>query len=201
MQHFVVHPENPQRRLIKKAVELLQKDVIAYPTDSYYAFGCLQRNTEAIDKIRRLRQVDASHLFTLSCRDIRQVGDYAVINNAAFRLLRQHAPGAYTFILTATKKVPKHLHHPRRKTVAFRVPKHSTAAMLLEEAGEPIITTTLKFANEKEPTAYEYLSEKLKGKVAAWVDAGPCPMVPTTILDFTETPPRLLRQGGGHVEQ
>ena len=84
MQHFVVHPENPQRRLIKKAVELLQKDVIAYPTDSYYAFGCLQRNTEAIDKIRRLRQIDASHLFTLSCRDIRQVGDYAVINNAAF---------------------------------------------------------------------------------------------------------------------
>ena len=115
MQHFVVHPENPQRRLIKKAVELLQKDVIAYPTDSYYAFGCLQRNTEAIDKIRRLRQIDASHLFTLSCRDIRQVGDYAVINNAAFRLLRQHAPGAYTFILTATKKAPKRLHHPRRK--------------------------------------------------------------------------------------
>ena len=103
--------------------------------------------------------------------------------------------------MTATKKAPKRLHHPRRKTVAFRVPRHSTAAMLLEEAGEPIITTTLKFANEKEPTAYEYLSEKLKGKVAAWVDAGPCPMVPTTMLDFTETPPRLLRQGGGHIEQ
>ncbi len=200
MLHLTVHPENPQRRLIKKAAKLLQNDVIAYPTDSYYAFGWLQSNTDALDKIRQLRHLDDKHLFTLSCLEIGQIGDYAVVDNAAFRLIKQHVPGAYTFILTATKKVPRRLHNQRQKTVAFRVPNHPAAAMLIEEVGEPIITTTLKLAGDNEAVAYEDLPEKLKGKVAAWVDAGPCPMVPSTVLDFTETPPRLLREGGGFVE-
>lgn len=179
----------------------MREGVVVYPTDSNYALGCLQNDSKAVERLRALRGVSAGHLFALACRDIGQIGDYAVVDNAAFRLMKKRAPGPYTFILPATKKVAKRLCHPKRKTVAFRVPAHPVAAALLAEVGEPIITSTLKLRGEKEAVSHEHLRDILRNaNVDAVADAGPCPMTPTTMLDFTETPPRLLRAGGGRTD-
>ena len=203
MMMLAVHPQNPQTRLIRMLAQQLQNGkngVIVYPTDSSYAFGCLQNNADAIRRMRTLRGVGDKHLFALACRDIGQIGDYAAVDNAAFRLMKKRAPGAYTFILPAAKKVASRLCHPKRKTVAFRVPAHPVAAALLAEVGEPIITTTLKLKPGGEAIGNDELQDKLRGlPVDAICDAGPCPMTPTTMLDFTKTPPELLRLGGGEV--
>lgn len=196
-----VHPQNPQGRLLRQAAETLQRGVVVYPTDSHYALGFLPENVEAAARVRLLRGLDENHLFTLLCRDLGEIGQYGVIDTAAFRVIKQHIPGAYTFVLTATKKVSRHLCHPRRRTVAFRVPANPVARAFLEENGGPIITTTLRLAGDDLPLQPEDFRERLKNRVDMVLDAGACPATPTTIIDFTETPPRLLREGGGAIDE
>lgn len=195
-----IHPEKPQPRLIKQAAELLQNGVIVYPTDSHYALGCLQSNPDAVKRIRQLRGLQENHYFTLSCRDLSHISTYANMDNATFRLIKGHIPGPYTFILKAGKKVGRKLYNPSRRTVAFRVQAHPVALALLEQIDEAIITTTLTLAGDSAPLPHEDLRERLKGRVDAVLDAGPCEEAPTTVLDFTETPPRLVRAGSGEVQ-
>ena len=171
--------------------------VVAYPTDSFYALGCLQGATDGLERMRRLRGLAESHNFALLCYDLKQIGSYAQIDKAAFRVIKANIPGAYTFVLKAGKNVEKRLHHPARKTVAFRAPAHPVALALLQAAGEAIVTTTLRLANDEEPIAHDFLRERLKGKVDLILEAGACQMQPSAVLDFTESPPRLLREGGG----
>ena len=196
-----VHPQNPQGRLVRVAAAALRRGLVAYPTDSHYALGFLPENTDAAARARQLRGLDDSHLFTLLCRDLSEIGRYGVVDTAAFRVIKQRIPGAYTFVLPATKKVSRHLCHPRRRTVAFRCPSHPAARALLEENGGPLITTTLRLAGDDSPLQPEYFRERLKGRVEAVLDAGPCAAAPTTVIDFTETPPRLLREGGGAIDE
>lgn len=198
---FTIHPKNPQPRLVKQAAQYLQNNgIIVYPTDSYYALGCLQNNSDGVERIRQLRGLNNNHNFTLSCRDLSQIGSYANMDNASFRLIKGHIPGPYTFILKAGKKVGRKLYNPSRRTVAFRVQAHPVALALLQEADEAIITTTLTLAGDDTPLPYEDIRQRLKGQVDAVIDAGMCEESPTTVLDFTETPPRLVRAGGGKVE-
>lgn len=198
---FSVHPQQPQLRLVRQAAAALKDGgVIAYPTDSYYALGCSLSAPQAAERIRRLRGLEAEHPFTLLCGDIKQIGDYAPIDNAAFRLIKSHVPGPYAFVLRLSKKTARMLKRPQA-TMAFRIPSHPVALALLHEAGEAILTTTLQLPGDDEPLAHDYLRERLKGAVDAVVESGACPMLQTTLLDFTEMPPRLLREGGGAVEQ
>lgn len=200
-QFFQVHPETPQLRLIKQAAEALKSGLAVYPTDSHYALGFLPENTKAADRARQIRGLDETHLFTLSCRDLSEIGHYGVIDTAAFRVIKQKIPGPYTFVLPATKKVSRHLCHPKRRTVAFRAPAHPVARALLAEVGGPLITTTLRLPNDDTPLAPEDFRERLSGRVEVVLDAGHCQMTPTTVIDFTETPPRLLREGGGVIDE
>lgn len=196
-----VHPQKPQPRLIKQAATALKTGVIAYPTDSHYALGCLQKNTDAIDRIRLLRGLGGRHYFTLSCQDLQQVGGYALMDNAAFRFVKAHVPGPYVFIFRANKKVGRRLlHHPSRRTVAFRVQSHPVARALLEEVGEAIITTTLTLANDNAPLSHDMMRERLKGRIDAALDSGPCATTPSTVFDCSEGPPRLLREGIGEIK-
>lgn len=197
---FSIHPEKPQQRLIRQSAELLKTGIIVYPTDSYYALGCLQSNIRAVENIRRLRGINQQHYLTLSCRDLSQIADYANMDNTSFRLIKGHIPGPYTFILKAGKAVGRKLYHPSRRTVAFRVQAHPVAQALLAEIDEAIITTTLTLAGDTSPLPYDDMRTRLKGQVDAVLDAGSCEEQPTTVLDFTETPPRLLRAGSGEVE-
>ena len=200
-QFFEVHPKNPQPRLIRLAAAALAEGLVVYPTDSYYALGFLQGNTAAAARTRLLRGLGDSHLFTLMCRDLADVGNYGAVGTAAFRVIKQRTPGAYTFVLAAAKKVSRHLCHPKRKTVAFRVPAHPVARALLEEAGEPIVTTTLRLRGDKEPLEPSEFRARLSGAAEVVLDAGPCSMTPTTVVDFSEPEPRLLRSGGGAVDE
>ena len=198
-----VHPQNPQPRLMRRAAELLRAGVAVYPTDSHYALGCSPDNAEAVRKIRRLRGVERAHPFTLCCADLRQIGEYGEMDNAHFRLAKRHVPGPYTFILRASGKVRRGLlENTRRRAVGFRINAHPVAAALLRELGEPILTTTLRLEGDDHPA--EELSEvlpRLRGQVDVLLDAGRCEAVPTTVLDFTQDPPKLIRPGGGEVEE
>lgn len=197
-----IHPKNPQPRLIKQAAEVIQTGLIVYPTDSYYAFGCLQKNASLIDRIRQLRGLDEAHHFTLSCRDLSQIGNYGYVDNSSFRLIKSHVPGPYTFVLSATKMVSKPVHSAgKRSTVALRVLSNPIGQALLGEIGEPIITSTLKLSDSSEPLAYEDIQAELNKKVDLIIDAGQVAMQPTTVLDFTQTPPVLIREGAGKVEK
>ncbi|MGI9297902.1 MAG: L-threonylcarbamoyladenylate synthase [Gammaproteobacteria bacterium] len=195
-----VHPKNPQIRLVRAAAEALQRGLVVYPTDSHYALGFLPENTDAAARARQLRGLDGNHLFTLSCRDLGEIGQYGAVDTAAFRVIKQRIPGAYTFVLAATKKVSRHLCHPRRRTVAFRAPANPVARALLEENGGPILTTTLRLAGDESPLQPDEFRARLKDRVETVLDAGPCPATPTTVIDFSETPPRLLREGGGAID-
>lgn len=197
---FNIHPKNPQPRLITQAAKVLRSGVIVYPTDSYYALGCLQSNADAVGRLRQLRGLAQNHHFTLSCRDLSHISEYATLDNASFRLVKGHVPGPYTFILKAGKAVAKKLYHPAKRTVAFRIQSHPVAQALLEEIDDTIITTTLALAGDDTPLPYEDIQDKLRGRVDAIIDAGACENQPTTVLDFTETPPRLVRAGSGEVE-
>ena len=198
-----VHPQNPQPRLIRRAAELFKTGVGVYPTDSHYALGCSPDNADALRKIRNLRGVERSHPFTLCCADLRQIGEYGEMDNAHFRLAKRHIPGPYTFILRASGRVRRGLlENTRRRTVGFRINAHPVAAALLRELGEPILTTTLRLAGQENPAdTLEEFTPQLRGLVDVIVDAGLCESVPTTVLDFTETPPRLIRPGAGQVEE
>lgn len=197
-----IHPINPQHRLITKAVEAIQDGLIVYPTDSYYAFGCLQKNVHIVERIRQLRGLDDSHYFTLSCQDLTQIGKYGHIDNPSYRLIKSHVPGPYTFVLKATKMVNKPLYSAhKRSTIALRILSNPIGQALLKEIGEPIITSTLKLAGDDEPLATDDITEKLNNRVDLIIDAGQCAMEPTTVLDFTENPPLLIREGAGEVDK
>ncbi|MDD0839582.1 L-threonylcarbamoyladenylate synthase [Curvibacter sp. HBC61] len=204
-QYFEVHPENPQARLLKQAVNLLQQGaVLAVPTDSSYALVCHLDDRDAADRLRRIRQVDDKHHLTLLCRDLSELSNYAKVDNKQYRLLKAATPGAYTFILEATKEVPRRVSHPQRKTIGLRVPDHKVLQALLELHGAPLLATTLIPAGETEPLndAVE-IRQRYEHPLAAVVDAGACPLEPTTVVDLTPMgdgdDPVVVREGRGSV--
>jgi tRNA threonylcarbamoyl adenosine modification protein (Sua5/YciO/YrdC/YwlC family) len=200
-QYFEVHPDNPQPRLIKQAVALLHGGgVCAVPTDSSYALVCHLDDKAAAEQLRRIRQVDDKHHLTLLCRDLSELASYARVDNRQYRLLKLGTPGPYTFILEATKEVPRRLSHPARRTIGLRVPQHKVTQALLAELGQPLLATTLIAAGETDPlNDPEEIRARFQKLVAAVVDAGACPMAPTTVIDLTDDEPRLVRQGRGDL--
>ena len=198
-QYFVIHPQNPQVRLIHQAVEILRDGgVVAYPTDSSYALGCVLGNKDAQMRIRDIRGVDESHHFTLVCRDLAELATYAQVDNSQFRLLKANTPGQYTFILKATREVPRRLQHPKRSTVGLRVPEHAVTQALLEALDQPLLSMTLMLAGDVEPLneAWE-IRERLEHQVDLVIDAGACSAQPTTVIDLTDDSPQLIRIGAG----
>ncbi|HEY6529538.1 MAG TPA: L-threonylcarbamoyladenylate synthase [Cellvibrionaceae bacterium] len=194
-----IHPENPQDRLIKQAVEVLKRGgLVVYPTDSAYALGCQIGDKLALDRICAIRQLDKSHNFTLVCKDLSELATYAKVDNTAFRLLKNHTPGPYTFILDATGEVPRRLMHPKRKTIGVRVPRNPITQALLAELGEPIMTSSLIMPGEELPLTDPYdIRELLDHHVEMVIDGGFCGLDPTTVVDLTSGEPKLVRQGCG----
>jgi tRNA threonylcarbamoyl adenosine modification protein (Sua5/YciO/YrdC/YwlC family) len=198
-QIFRVHPVNPQPRLVRQAAAMLRDGaVIAYPTDSGYALGCHLGDAEAAKRIRRIRGVGDSHLLTLVLRDLSEIGHFARLDNWQFRIVRLGTPGRYTFVLPATREVPRRLQHPKRSTVGVRVPEHPVVRALLGELAEPILSSTLILPGATEPlTDGEAIRDALPDAVDLIRDAGPCPAEPTTVLDLAAAPPVVLRRGAG----
>ena len=196
-QFFQIHPENPQARLIKQSVDIVRKGgLIAYPTDSAYALGCHIGDKSALDRIRAIRQLDKHHNFTLMCRDLSELSTYAKVDNAIFRLLKNHTPGAYTFILEATSEAPKRLMHPKRKTIGLRVPNNPIALALMEELGEPLMSSSLILPGDEYPLTDPYdMRDSLEHQLELVVDGGFCGMEPTTVIDLSGDNPELVRQG------
>ena len=200
-QFFQIHPENPQPRLIKQAVEVLRKGgVIAYPTDSAYALGCHLGDKTAADKIKRIRRLDDKHNFTLVCRDLSDIGVYAKVDNIQYRLLKTYTPGPYTFILTATSEVPRRLLHPKRRQIGIRVPDNAVVQALLAELGEPIMSTTLMLPGETTPMTDPYdIRDTLQHELDLVIDGGYCDMEATTVVDLCGDLPLLVREGKGDI--
>lgn len=198
-QFFTIHPQNPQIRLIRQAVEILKKGgLIVYPTDSCYALGCRIGDKDALERMRKIRGVDDKHYFTLLCSDLSSISHYAQVDNRLYRLLKAATPGSYTFILQATREVPRRLQNPKRNSVGIRVPDNIIAQSLLSEFGEPILSTTLLLPDEEWPlNDAEMIVDKVQGKVDLVIDGGACGIEPTTVVDFTIDPPILVRQGKG----
>lgn len=199
-QFFHVHPDNPQARLLKQAVQLLnQGQVLAVPTDSSYALVCHVDDKAAADQLRRIRGVDDKHHLTLLCRDLSELANYARVDNRQFRLIKQVTPGPFTFILEATKEVPRRLSHPQRKTLGLRVPDHKVLQDLLELHGAPLIAATLILPGDTDPlNDPEEIRERLEHQIGAVIDAGACALAPTTVVDMSQDEPSLLRQGQGN---
>lgn len=200
-QFYQIHPENPQARLIRNAVDIVHNGgVVVYPTDSGYALGCHIGDKTALDRIRRIRKLDDKHNFTLVCRDLSEIATYAKVNNTSYRLLRHTTPGAYTFILQATSEVPRRLMHPKRKTVGLRVPDNAIAAALLADLGEPLMSVTLIMPGDEFPLTDPYdIRETLEHEVDLVIDGGYCGMEPTTVVDLADDRPVILRAGKGDV--
>lgn len=198
-QYFKVHPVNPQRRLLERAAEILRGGgVIVYPTDSTYALGCQLADKAALDRIRALRRTGLDHEFSLVCRDLSEIANYARVDNSAYRLLRALTPGPYTFILRATHGAPRRLQDPKKRSVGIRVPDHRIVAELLDMVGGPLVSSTLQLPDEPVPlTEPEEIRERLEKQVDAVVDGGPCGVEPTTVLDLSDGNVTLLRQGKG----
>jgi tRNA threonylcarbamoyl adenosine modification protein (Sua5/YciO/YrdC/YwlC family) len=198
-QFFQIHSENPQVRLVRRAVEILQGGgVIVYPTDSSYAFGCQIGAKDAMERIRRIRRLDDKHHFTLVCRDLSEITTYAKIDNQAFRLLKALTPGPYTFIHEATKQVPRRLLHPRRKAIGIRVPDNAICRDLLAELDQPILSTTLILPDDDRPlTDPDEMRERLDKLVDLVIDGGFCGLEPTTVVDMIADPPQVVRVGKG----
>lgn len=198
-QFFQIHPDNPQPRLIAQAVAIVQSGgVIAYPTDSAYALGCRLGDKLAQERIRRIRKLDSSHNFTLMCRDLSELGTYAKVDNTAFRLIRNHTPGPYTFILRATSEVPRRLLHPKRRTVGLRVPDNRIALALLELLGEPMMSVSLILPGDGEPMTDPYdIRDTLERDLDLVIDGGYCGMELTTVVDMEGDEPVITRQGLG----
>ena len=199
-QFFTIHPDNPQERLIKQAVEIVRKGgVIVYPTDSCYALGCALGNKTAMERILAIRKIDLKHHLTLMCADLSDLGTYAKVDNSQFRQLKAATPGSYTFILQATKEVPNRTLHPKRKTIGLRVPDNAIALALLRELGEPMLSSTLMLPEDDEPLTDPYESrDRLAHAVDAVIDGGWCGTEPTTVIDMTDGV-ALVRQGKGDV--
>lgn len=198
-QYFHIHHENPQGRLLRQAASILHEGgVIVYPTDSGYAFGCCIGDKQAMERIRKLRQLDKHHNFTLVCRDLSDIATYAHVDNYTFRLLKAHTPGPYTFILMATREVPRRLQPLNRKTIGIRVPDHTIALALLEALGEPLMSVTLILPEQTMPLIEpEAIRDILGQQVDLIIDGGYCGMEPTTVIDLTQSEPMVIRQGKG----
>jgi tRNA threonylcarbamoyl adenosine modification protein (Sua5/YciO/YrdC/YwlC family) len=198
-RYFDVHPVNPQRRAIAQVVELVRADgLIAYPTDSCFALGCQLGNRDGIDRIRTIRQLDDRHHFTLVCQEFAQLGQFVHINNAVFRSIKAATPGSYTFILPATKEVPRRLLHPKKKTVGVRIPDHVVARALIAELGEPLLSSTLLLPDQEEPMTQGWeIKELLDHSIDAVIDSGDCGVEPTTVIDFSDDVPQVVRRGAG----
>lgn len=202
-QHLVIHPETPQSRLLARAVEVLRKSgVLVLPTDSCYALACLSGDKTALDRIRDIRRMDERHHMTLMCRDLSEIGQYARVDNAQYRLLKMATPGRYTFILEGTKELPRRVLHPKRKTIGLRVPDHRVALALLEELGEPLLTTTLLLPGDEDPLTEGWeIVDRLDTQVDLVLDGGTCGTEPTTVIDLTTQTPELIRAGCGDVQR
>ena len=204
-QYFDVHPENPQTRLLKQAVTLLDKGgILAVPTDSSYALVCHLDDKSAVDKLRQIRQVDDKHHLTLLCRDLSELANYARVDNKQFRLLKAATPGPYTFILEASKEVPRRLSHPQRKTIGLRVPEHTVLSELLALHGSALLATTMIPPGESEPlNDASEIRDRFEHQLAGIIDAGACASEPTTVVDLTPMAageaPSLVRQGRGDL--
>src|SRR5574343_319975 len=198
-QYFEVHPDNPQPRLLKQAAQLIQKGgVLAVPTDTSYALVCHLDDKNAVDQVRRIRQMDDKHLLTLLCRDLSELSTYAMVDNRQFRLVKLGSPGAFTFILEATKEVPRRLSHPSRRTIGLRVPEHKVLDVLLAELGQPLLATTLIPPGETDAlNDPQEIRERFEKQLQAVVDAGACALEPTTIVDLSGDEPEVLRRGRG----
>jgi tRNA threonylcarbamoyl adenosine modification protein (Sua5/YciO/YrdC/YwlC family) len=198
-QYFEIHPENPQPRLIRQAVDIIRDGgVVVVPTDSSYALACHLDDKSAVERIRRIRELDKKHNFTLVCRDLSELATYARVDNTAYRLLKAHTPGPYTFLLRATAIVPRRLQHPKRKTVGIRVPDHPVIADLLIEHGQPLMSSTLILPGNDFPETDPYdIREKLEQQVDLIIDGGHCGVEPTTVVDLTDAVPEVIRRGKG----
>lgn len=198
-QFFEIHPDNPQRRLITQAVDIVrQGGVIVYPTDSCYALGCHMGDKSAMEKIRRIRQVGKDHHFTLMCQDLSEISAYSKLENHAFRLMKTLTPGPYTFILPATKEVPRRLQHPKRLTIGIRVPENNIALALLEELGEPMMSSTLILPDTDLPLTDPYqIRVLLEHEVSLVIDGGFCDVEASTVIDMTTGLPEVIRKGKG----
>ncbi|WP_407363221.1 threonylcarbamoyl-AMP synthase [Pseudomonas luteola] len=201
-QYIEIHPQNPQPRLIRQAVDIIQSGgVIAYPTDSSYALGCRIGEKNAVERIRRIRQLDDKHNFTLVCRDLSELGLYAKVDTSTFRLIKAHTPGPYTFILNATREVPRILLHPKRRTIGVRVPEHPITQALLEELGEPLMSVSLIMPGEKESLSDPYeMRDQLDHLVDLIIDGGMGGLEPSTVVSLTDSEPEVLRIGAGDPE-
>ena len=198
-KYFDVHPANPQPRSIDQVVGIVREGgLVAYPTDSCFALGCQLGNKDGIDRIRAIRHLDDRHHFTLVCRDFGQLGQFVIINNAVFRAIKASTPGSYTFILPATKEVPRRLLHPKKKTVGVRIPDHVVAQALVEELGEPMLSSTLLLPDREEPLTQGWeIKEELDHVLDAVIDSGDCGTEPTTVIDFSDDEPVVVRRGAG----
>jgi tRNA threonylcarbamoyl adenosine modification protein (Sua5/YciO/YrdC/YwlC family) len=200
-QFFAIHPETPQARLIQQAVDIIHRgDVVVYPTDSAYALGCRLGDKKAMERIRRIRALRADHNFTLVCRDLSELGTYARVDNTAYRLLRHATPGPYTFILEATRDVPKRLVQPKRKTIGLRVPDHPIPQALLQAFDEPLMSATLTLPGDEYPMTDAYdIRDRLEHEVDLVIDGGFCGLAATSVIDLTGPAPLILRRGVGDV--
>jgi tRNA threonylcarbamoyl adenosine modification protein (Sua5/YciO/YrdC/YwlC family) len=194
-----IHPDSPQPRLLVQAAEFIRDGaLVALPTDSCYALGCHLGDKEALDRIRLIRQVDDRHHLTLMVRDLSEIATYARVDNAQYRLLKAATPGSYTFILEGSKELPRRVMHPKRKTIGLRIPDHPVALALLEELGEPLLTTTLQLPGDEAPLTEGWeIQDRLDDQIELILDAGHCGTEPTTVIDLTGTAPELVRAGRG----
>ncbi len=202
-QHFHLHPDNPQPRLIRETVKLLRSGgVMVYPTDSCYAIGCMIGNKPGMERIRAIRGVDDKHMFTLICRDLSEIARFALVDNKQYRMLKSATPGGYTFILEATKEVPRRLQHPKRSTIGLRVPLHVVVSSLLAELDEPILSMTLQLPGDEYPmNDPEDILDRIGNRIDVMLDSGFCGIESTTVVDLTGPVPELLRRGSGDVRQ
>jgi tRNA threonylcarbamoyl adenosine modification protein (Sua5/YciO/YrdC/YwlC family) len=200
-QYFELHPENPQVRLLRQAVQILRGGgLIAYPTDSCYALGCHIGDVAALDRIRRLREADRHHNFTLVCRNLAEVARFARVETWQFRLMKSATPGPFTFLLPATRETPRRLQHPQRRTIGVRIPDHVVPRLLLAELGEPIMSSTLLLPGEDVPlNDGREIRARLEHQIDAVLDSGHCGLEPSTVVDLSVSPPVILRQGRGRL--
>jgi tRNA threonylcarbamoyl adenosine modification protein (Sua5/YciO/YrdC/YwlC family) len=200
-QFFSIHPTHPQARLVRRAAEFVRAGaLIAYPTDSCYALGCLQSSAKAIERLRRLRGVDERHHLTLMCRELAEVATYAIVDDARFRLMKRVTPGSYTFILRATRSATRRVVHPKRRTIGVRIPEHAVARALLMELDEPMLSATLILPGDAEPLAdAEQIRERLEHALDLVIDSGYCGTEPSTVIDLTAEAPLVLRKGKGSL--
>jgi tRNA threonylcarbamoyl adenosine modification protein (Sua5/YciO/YrdC/YwlC family) len=200
-QYFRLHPDNPQPRLIKQAVQIIESGgVVALPTDSSYALACQLDNKNAVDRVRRIRGIDERQLLSLLVRDLSELSNFALVDNRQYRLIKSVTPGPYVFVLQATKEVPRRLSHPSRKTIGLRVPDHAITLAILEELGQPLLGSTLILPGETQPmNDPEEIREKLEKQLDLVIDGGPCPCEPSTVIDLTGDEPVLVRPGRGSL--